>query len=351
MTVRRPWLLAALALALAGLVAAMATVVATGGDGMPPDSSSSATAVPPGVPIPTGDTYGALRLARADLAGRLFSTAPADILKVQFRGARDAGWDGCYGVYRPQQACAELFAGGLIAFFDAGGKTYRYHIAGGQLIATGFLTGTFTLSDGTAVEPALRADLPALLAEYARDDLALRQQASRGDVTVLAIIPIEITCAKPVLSCPAGQVTAYPAAYVLLELAGKQYDYGVAATGVESYDPQRVIFFDELPSDPQVIQRAMRADLAQRLSVPTERVSMLSFRNVTWPDGCLGVHRPGTFCAQALAEGFLALVAGPDGKTYRYHGAGDTFIAASFEPTATISDPIPGSRGPLRPLP
>ena len=43
-----------------------------------------------------------------------------------------------------------------------------------------------------------------------------------------------------------------------------------------------------------------------------------------------------------LVEGFLAILTAPDGKEYRYHGTGQgSFVAASFEPGARISDPLP----------
>lgn len=87
----------------------------------------------------------------------------------------------------------------------------------------------------------------------------------------------------------------------------------------------------------------MREDLAARLGVPPTAVSLVSFREVTWASGCIGINRPGQVCSQMLAPGFLAIWRDPGGRTYRYHGSGDAFIAATFEPGATLSDPFPAT--------
>jgi hypothetical protein len=91
------------------------------------------------------------------------------------------------------------------------------------------------------------------------------------------------------------------------------------------------------------LEQRMREDLAQRLAVAPSSLRLVSFRPVTWATGCIGVNRPGQVCSQMLAPGFLAIWTDANGATYRYHGSGEAFIAASFEPGATLSNPFPAT--------
>ena len=69
----------------------------------------------------------------------------------------------------------------------------------------------------------------------------------------------------------------------------------------------------------------VRADLARQIAVAPGDVSVVSVQPMTWPDGCLGLARPGQACTQALVPGWLAVLRGPDGTEYRYRGAGNRF--------------------------
>ena len=91
---------------------------------------------------------------------------------------------------------------------------------------------------------------------------------------------------------------------------------------------------------PPPLETALREDLATRLSAGEGEVNIASYRHVTWPDGCLGAYEPGTVCAQVAVDGFVAILLGPDGARYRYHGSGDGFIAVSFIEDAEIGDPL-----------
>jgi hypothetical protein len=132
----------------------------------------------------------------------------------------------------------------------------------------------------------------------------------------------------------------------LLWADNKTYRYHAGSIGVIATDFETGEFIYEPEGNIRVSQQLMRQDLARRLSAPVDKVELVSYRKVTWPDGCLGVYKPDTVCTQALVDGFLALLAGPDGKTYHYHGgpAGD-FVAASFEPNARIGEPIDSEGG------
>lgn len=73
------------------------------------------------------------------------------------------------------------------------------------------------------------------------------------------------------------------------------------------------------------VEDALRAHLAGRLGVAPAAVALVSLTPMTWPDGCLGLPAPGRACTQALVPGWLAILRGPDGREYRYRGAGASF--------------------------
>jgi heat shock protein HslJ len=54
---------------------------------------------------------------------------------------------------------------------------------------------------------------------------------------------------------------------------------------------------------PQAVQLA-RQWLALQLSVPQEVVRLISYAQVTWPDGCLGLAEPDEICTEALIPGW-----------------------------------------------
>jgi hypothetical protein len=97
----------------------------------------------------------------------------------------------------------------------------------------------------------------------------------------------------------------------------------------------------DVPTPLATLQLAMREDLAKRLGVPLPQVSILDYREVTWPDGCLGLRKPGGVCTQALVPGFLAVLGDSSGREYEYLGAGTSFVAASLEPGAVVTGPLP----------
>ena len=62
-------------------------------------------------------------------------------------------------------------------------------------------------------------------------------------------------------------------------------------------------------------------DLAKRLGIPAEQVSVISQTEKTWPDRSMGCPRKGMMYAQVLTDGSeLILTAG--NKRYAYHSGG-----------------------------
>lgn len=72
------------------------------------------------------------------------------------------------------------------------------------------------------------------------------------------------------------------------------------------------------PSDPSAVAAA---DLAARLGVGIDQVSVVSMEEVTWRDGSLGCPEPGMMYTQALVPGSRILLKA-NGQTYEYHAGG-----------------------------
>jgi hypothetical protein len=64
-----------------------------------------------------------------------------------------------------------------------------------------------------------------------------------------------------------------------------------------------------------------RTDLAERLGVPVDEITVVSHEEVTWPDSSLGCPQPGMHYAQVLTNGTRTVLTAA-GKHYNYHAGG-----------------------------
>jgi hypothetical protein len=72
------------------------------------------------------------------------------------------------------------------------------------------------------------------------------------------------------------------------------------------------------PPEAGAATAAATADLATRLGVGADSITVASAEAVDWPDSCLGVTSPGIACAQVITPGFkIALEV--EGTAYEYH--------------------------------
>lgn len=73
-------------------------------------------------------------------------------------------------------------------------------------------------------------------------------------------------------------------------------------------------------------------DLAVRTRGDRAAIQVLSFEEVTWPDGSLGCPKPGEFYTQALVDGFRVVLS-YDSRVYLYHAGSDEepFLCPSDE--------------------
>ncbi len=59
-------------------------------------------------------------------------------------------------------------------------------------------------------------------------------------------------------------------------------------------------------------------DLARRLQIEPETITVVSAEFVEWPDACLGISSPGIACAEVITHGFKVILEAA-GQSYEYH--------------------------------
>ncbi len=74
-------------------------------------------------------------------------------------------------------------------------------------------------------------------------------------------------------------------------------------------------------------EQAAVALLASTLNVSPDEITVLSSQAVEWPDGCLGVQRPGMMCTQAIVPGFrIILQTGEEQFEFRTNRSGSQVV-------------------------
>jgi hypothetical protein len=90
---------------------------------------------------------------------------------------------------------------------------------------------------------------------------------------------------------------------------------------------------------PEKVAHAIQ-DLANRLTIPPEEITLVDVVEVVWRDGSLGCPKPGMMYTQALVEGMrIRLVVGE--RIYHYHSSkrGQPFLCES----PSVEGSLPGS--------
>ncbi len=262
----------------------------------------------------------ALGEARLDAAKKL----GVDAFKVELKSLKAAGWDGCMGVKQSGKACPEIFTPGYVALFEGAGKQLRYHVAGSKWVGP---VDPAKADDGSPIENELDVDLLEALVRYARHDWSLRTRANPTSHVVEAVVPAT------------GDAHAIDS-YVRMSVRDLSQWYRVGLSGIAQVPPPDASTLPPAAKEADDLEQRIREDMATRGKGYVSDVSVLSYRLVTWPDGCLGIQKPGQFCTQALVPGFLAKIAA-GGDVYRYHGANGTFTNATLQAGATLTNPGP----------
>ncbi|HLO28774.1 MAG TPA: hypothetical protein VK249_06550 [Anaerolineales bacterium] len=77
-------------------------------------------------------------------------------------------------------------------------------------------------------------------------------------------------------------------------------------------------------------QLAALKALSEKLSLPADKITVVSTEAVTWPNGCLGIVRMGVLCTQNEVPGFKIILEA-NGQKYEFHTNQDGSIAQLAE--------------------
>ena len=91
------------------------------------------------------------------------------------------------------------------------------------------------------------------------------------------------------------------------------------------------------PALQNLIEKA-KENLAQRLSIGTDQISLLKAAEVVWPDSSLGCPQEGTVYTQVLTPGYL-IVLGYGVDTFEYHASQGNSLTTCKNPFP----PVPGT--------
>lgn len=70
-----------------------------------------------------------------------------------------------------------------------------------------------------------------------------------------------------------------------------------------------------------------RADLAKKLVIGIDSITIVSQREADWPDGCLGIQKPGVMCTLAIVPGYeIILSFANELYTYRTNKDGSVIV-------------------------
>ncbi len=282
-----------------------------------------------------------VELARLDLSGWL-SVDVASIDLVSFSGIT---WpDTSLGCPLPDLAYAQVVVPGYLIVFDYAGQKYEYHASqeGQYLLCDadqsqpgisqpgktqpggntqpGGITQPGVTQPGGITQPGAQnppADsLQAALVSKAVQDLSMRLMKATTEIALVE--SQEMLWPDASLGCPdpnRAYATLQTPGYLLkLSAGGQIYQYHTDKVDtVVLCEPKLppMGLLDSLVSKAQ-------ADLAQRLAVQLDAVSLGEATEVVWPDASLGCPQPGIGYAAMMTPGYrILLVSG--NLTYEYH--------------------------------
>jgi hypothetical protein len=120
-----------------------------------------------------------------------------------------------------------------------------------------------------------------------------------------------------------------------------------AATEEPSY-PSEPSYPDEQPTSTHIpvdltpAQRAALNALMEQLSLPADKIKLVSTEAVTWPNGCLGIVRMGVMCTQNEVPGFKIILEA-NGQQYEFHTNQDgstVMLAEGAQGSAAVEEVV-----------
>lgn len=270
------------------------------------------------------------KLALEDLAQRL--SVPVEEISVRYAEAVD--WpDSCLGVAVPGQACLDVITPGFRISLWHGWTNYVYHTDTRETVIL-----ADTIVDYQAMGDWFTVDLDSQ--DNYLDVLANDRIGSDADGRIISAVtpPARGVVAisddgRGLLYTPAPGFRGTDSFFYTIRGADGSASEACVTVDVHSLADER-----------RMTELALQ-DLAQRLAVPVEEISVQSVVVVDWPDSCLSVPVPGQACLQVITPGFRILLRHAT-TTYAYHtDSRDTVILAD-----TIADGQ-SREDPLNPLP
>jgi hypothetical protein len=92
------------------------------------------------------------------------------------------------------------------------------------------------------------------------------------------------------------------------------------------------------PTQAERIEEAVKHDLAERLKISEEMITMVSGEAVDWGDASLGCPQPGMVYAQVITPGYK-IVLQANGQDFAYHTGSESFVLC--EHPSKAQEPTP----------
>lgn len=94
---------------------------------------------------------------------------------------------------------------------------------------------------------------------------------------------------------------------------------------------------------PDSIANTVLENTSQLSGLPISDLQIIIAEPVTWPDGCLGIYFPNTFCTLALVDGWFVTVASTQQKQkWVYHTNNYSGVRLAYGPNVPINPPTIG---------
>lgn len=261
-----------------------------------------------------------VQAAVADLAQRLGIGQDA----VTVASFEEVTWpDAALGAPEPGRIYAQVQTPGYRVFLNAEGRRYEYHTdSATRVVQVGSQETADTGPAGETVEQETRARLGVLW--QVKQQLARRLGIEPGEVYVGAVE--ERTWPSTALGVERpGEMYAQvmtPGYRLVLEARGILYDYHTDMSGQAKpagiVEPGGTSNGGGGQAEGEAPVGAAVSDLAERLNLAPDAITVANVEQVQWPDSAMGLPEPGMMYTQALVPGYRIILQAL-GREFAYH--------------------------------